>query len=162
MDELALPLIEMAHAISGCRGVVLRSVFKHPAPGQDISVWEDGFRTRTELLINDVRVGANCRGQWIGKGMAESILADVAENKSSFIAVAWPALLWTDDLQDQLRTASDAENKEIRRFAVQRAIAFFRAMEIRRVCASHYFAWSPREDHPSQQLAASDDYDPPA
>jgi hypothetical protein len=160
MDELERPLIEMAHAISSRRGV-LRSVFKYPAPGQERSVWEDCFRTGTELLINDIRVGANCRGQWIGKRMVESILADVAENNSSFIAVAWPALLWTDDLQDQLRTASDAENKEIRRFAVQRAIAFFRAMESRRVGASHSFAWSPCEDHPSRQLAASDDYDAP-
>lgn len=43
---------------------------------------------------------------------------------------------------------------------VQRAIPFSPALGFSRVDASHYIAWSPREDNPSTYLTAIDDYDP--
>ncbi|KIW66171.1 hypothetical protein PV04_08372 [Phialophora macrospora] len=139
----------------------LRPEFKTHPVIKGTGVWGPELDNGDMLLIEEVFVNEDYRRQGLGRRMIESLLVRAREKTWSFFAFAWPTFLRLDDFcREWYRLPDDAERQKLEEREHDRATMFYRSLGFRRVGSTIWFALAPENDHPSHQVASTEDFDP--
>lgn len=125
-------------------------------------IWNQELDHGDMLVIEKVFVSKEFHRQGLGRKMLESLLTLAQRKTSSFWAFVRPDMLKVDDVEqewDSLRDNAGRDAMEYREYS--RAVMFYRSLGYRRVGSTAWLALSPNNEHPSRQLAATEDFDPP-
>lgn len=124
-------------------------------------VWGKELDHGDILLIDILQVDAAHRRCGIGRKLVSAILEKARKKVSDevgFFAIARPGFLWSEL---KLLRGNPEELNEAQDAAEKRALALFRSMGFRRIGTSSWLAWTDSPDHPSRQLAISEDWNYP-
>ncbi|KIW17273.1 hypothetical protein PV08_04464 [Exophiala spinifera] len=140
----------------------LRSEYKTHPVMKGTGVWGQELSHGDILLIEEILVNKDYRRQGLGRRMIESLFRRVRDKTWSFFAFVWPTVLRLSDIRDEWDSLlDDAERQNMAEREHDRATMFCRSLGFRRVGSTIWFAWAPKTDHLSHQLAAIDDFNPP-
>lgn len=148
----------MFYRIRGQPGEKLKGKWLQGNKGS--GAWGRELESGNFLIIHDVKVHRLLQRQGVGTGLVEAMVARARkELGDQFFVIGWPAALPKDiareaDLQER-------QESEVAQEMNQAAIAFWRAIGFRRIGDSGFFGFSDLPDHPSKQIPADADYDPP-
>nr|KAK5441256.1 hypothetical protein LTR18_007100 [Exophiala xenobiotica] len=140
----------------------LRSEFKAHPFIKGTGIWGKELDHGDLLLIEDVFVKKDYRRQGLGRRMIESLLKLVREKTWSFFAFVWPTMLRCQDIRLEWDSLpDDAARYRMADREEDRAVVFCRSLGFRRVGSTTWLALAPEDDHPSRQLASTEDFNPP-
>jgi len=74
--------------------------------------------------LRSSQVTPTCQRQGIGTRLIKALLQTVVVKRPAFYAVAWPALFWTPDIEQQSRSVSEAESIALRTRYTQHSVEF--------------------------------------
>jgi ribosomal protein S18 acetylase RimI-like enzyme len=138
----------------------LKNEFKEHPIRKGSGVWNKELDSGDILLIEYLHIHKQYRHRGLGKKVVTAMLERTREKTQHFFAIAWPTLLNTREMRAEMDGKTDAENDAIFQHEQDISIRFFRSMGFRRIGSTHWFGLASDPNHPSQLLAARDDYNP--
>lgn len=178
MGEESEYLSELAFNLFDRWGCVKDDFLYHPVK-KGTGVWGEELNRGKILLIQSLTAEEDAIRQGIGRKVVQELWAKVRAQISASI-VRYPqfesptahddeeckfALVLPTHLDTMERAEFEALSPEAREDYVEDsktvAIAFWRSLGFRRIGSSSWFGLAARADHPSCQLPAQDDYNPP-
>jgi hypothetical protein len=128
--------------------------------------WGFELNKRDIMYVLDVEVGLNMRGKGVGSWALKALVESQQVQEWDFV-MAWPTPTGGDDPAEweALRTKLIGFFRKVRFFCLFQSLRLRTHARtqngFRRVAHTSFFAFSPSPTHPSRQISASDDYDPP-
>lgn len=177
MEEPTQDLAELAFDLFDRWGCVKDDFLYHPVK-KGTGTWGEELNGGKILFFQSLTVEENFRRQGIGRKLAQNLWAKViAETSASIVrypqfeshddeeckfALVWPTHLNTGGMQRaELENLSPEAREQYFENSKAAAIAFWRSLGFRRIGSSSWFGLAASADHPSRQLSAQDDYNPP-
>ena len=180
MKEPTQELADLAFELFDRWGCVKDDFLHHPVK-KGTGIWSEELNRGKILLFQSLSVGENLRRQGIVRKLAQNLWAKViAETSASTVrypqfesptahddekcqfAVVFPAYFLTTEIQiEKLENLSPEAREQYLENSKAAAIAFWRSLGFRRIGSSSWFGLAASADHPSRQLSAQDDYNPP-
>lgn len=178
MGEESEYLAELAFNLFDRWGCVKDDILYHPVK-KGTGVWGEELNRGKILLIQYLTAEEDARREGIGGKVVQDLWAKVRAQTSASI-VRYPqfesptahddeecnfALVLPTHIDTMERAEFEALSPEAREDYIEDsktvAIAFWRSLGFRRIGSSSWFGLAARADHPSRQLSAHDDYNPP-
>lgn len=178
MEELSEDFANLALNLFDRWGCVNDDFLYHPVK-KGTGIWGEELNRGKILLFQSLTAEENVRRQGIGRELVQDLWAKVRAETSASI-VRYPqfesptahddeecqfALVMPTHLDTMERVEFEALSPEAREQYYENsktvAIAFWRSLGFRRIGSSSWFGLAARANHPSRQLSAQDDYNPP-
>lgn len=180
MEDPTQELADLAFDLFDRWGCV-KDDFLYHSVKKGTGIWGEELNRGKILLFQSLTVEENLRRQGIGRKLAQNLWAKViAETSASIVrypqfesptahddeecqfAVVLPTHLITGGMQmAELENLSREAREQYLENSKAAAIAFWRSLGFRRIGSSSWFGLAASADHPSRQLSAQDDYNPP-
>ncbi|KAK7957260.1 uncharacterized protein PG986_006482 [Apiospora aurea] len=153
MEEASQESCDLAFGLFDRYGRVSR---KYIEPGfrQGSGVWGRELDVGDILLFEKLVVEPRARRRGVGTKLAQAVLDHVREDagQKKYVAMVRPGVPTQE-------VAEGEEDEYKRHLATSRR--FWRSLGFRRIGTSFWFAFTDEEGHPSRQLDASQEWDPP-
>ncbi|PPQ99871.1 hypothetical protein CVT26_009315 [Gymnopilus dilepis] len=163
MDEDAQELHEFSIALFDKRSDI-RPWLVDGGKRSGSGCWGEELSSGDMLYVQDLTVKPEFRKRGLGSLLLQKLLASPHVDVHGHV-ICWPTS--TDNSDDNFDIGMLLQPTEAyiqgRREDQARVVAFYRKQNgFRRIGLTHFFAYSPDVSHPSHQLAASADPDPPS
>ncbi|PGG95941.1 hypothetical protein AJ79_09796 [Helicocarpus griseus UAMH5409] len=123
-------------------------------------VWGEELGTMDFLYIEYLLVDKAYRCHGLGQKLVEYIQCEARKKSQEFTTIVWPSTLLSN-LKGDLKGKSESDCKDVFQLNRKYSIRYFRRLGFRRIGVTRWFGFSSDRNHPSRQLAAEEDYDPP-
>lgn len=178
MGERSEDLADLAFNLFDRWGCINDDILYHPVK-KGTGIWGEELNRGKILLFQSLTAEEDVRRQGIGRKVVQDLWAKVRSQTSASIVryQQWEfptayddqeckfALVLPTHLDTMERAEFEALSPEAREHYFENsktvAIAFWRSLGFRRIGSSSWFGLAASADHPSHQLSAQDDYNPP-
>lgn len=178
MGERSEDLADLAFNLFDRWGCINDDILYHPVK-KGTGIWGEELNRGKILLFQSLTAEEDVRRQGIGRKVVQDLWAKVRSQTSASIVryQQWEfptayddeeckfALVLPTHLDSMERAEFEALSPEAREHYFENsktvAIAFWRSLGFRRIGSSSWFGLAASADHPSHQLSAQDDYNPP-
>lgn len=179
MGEETEDLADLAFNLFDRWGCVKDDFLYHPVK-KGTGIWGEELNRGKILLFQSLTAEEDARSQGIARKVVEDLWAKVRARTDASI-VRYPqfesptahedeecrfALVLPTRVEAMEKAAFEALSPDAREHYIENsktvAIAFWRSLGFRRIGSSSWFGLAAIADHPSHQLSAQDDYNPPS